>query len=212
VTAVQSAAGGSGNAGGIRFEHRCLAWALAYLLTERPLPHWAGGARVVGVGSQTFREVDDLGILTDAGGWINAQVKKRLHCSTAPSGELADALAECVALEAAGVPDRPPAQHARRALDRKVDRMVILTGHEASSVITKGLVNVTDRLRSWPVQLPLDEAAVNRDERRALKVLRQHLLRLLTARRGERGLPPDLGHGVYAADASVAGVGRMLFS
>ena len=26
------------------------------------------------------------------------------------------------------------------------------------------------------------------------------------------GLPPDLGHGVYAADASVAGVARLLFS
>jgi hypothetical protein len=97
------------------------------------------------VGSQTFHEVDDLGILTDAGGWINAQVKKRLNCSTAPSGELADALAQCVALEAAGVPDPPPAQQARRPLNRQqVDRMVILTDHEASTVITKRLANVTD--------------------------------------------------------------------
>lgn len=52
---TQSSAGGSGAAGGVGHEGRCLAWAAAYMLAEAPLPTWASGQRVVAVGGQTNR-------------------------------------------------------------------------------------------------------------------------------------------------------------
>ena len=73
---TRSAAGGSGTVGGVRHEDRCLAWLAADMLAETALPEWASGRLVVGVGCQTGRPVDDVGALTDVGGWVCVQAKK----------------------------------------------------------------------------------------------------------------------------------------
>jgi hypothetical protein len=68
-----SSAGGAAAAGGIGHEARCLAWMAAYMLAEVALPPWASGRRVVAVGGQTGRAVDDVGLVTDADGWVMIQ-------------------------------------------------------------------------------------------------------------------------------------------
>ena len=79
----RSSAGGTRTAGGVGHEGRCLAWAAAYMLTEEPLPRWASGRRVAGVGGQTNRPVDDVGLVTDEGGWVTIQAKKGMRVDQA---------------------------------------------------------------------------------------------------------------------------------
>src|SRR4051794_38890580 len=97
------------------------------MLTETALPEWASGRLVIGVGSQTGRPVDDVGALTESGGWVCVQAKKSLASSGDPDGDLAAALKQLVAIDAEGVPDRPPGQDQLRPLDPLVDRVLILT-------------------------------------------------------------------------------------
>ena len=82
----RSSAGGTRTAGGVGHEGRCLAWAAAYMLAEDPLPRWASGRRVVAVGGQTNRPVDDVGLVTDEGGWVTIQAKKGMRVDQRPGG------------------------------------------------------------------------------------------------------------------------------
>lgn len=181
---TRSAAGGSGTAGGIRHEDRCVAWLLAHMLTETALPDWASGRLVVGVGSQTGRPVDDVGALTDAGGWVCVQAKKNLASSSDPDSDLAAAFKQLVDIDAEGVPDRPPGQDDLRPLDPQVDRVLILTNEEAPRTIAVAMARLVDRLRTWPEDVSLDEAATSAGERTALQTLRGHLQRLWADRNG----------------------------
>lgn len=169
-----------------------MAWAAASMLTESPLPGWASGRRVVGLGGQTERPVDDIGILTDAGGWVCVQAKMRLRRGEAEGSDLGDALAQLVQLAADGVPDRPPSQEGRRPLDPQADRVLVLTDEQAPTTVRVAMAAVVDRLRTWPEGVPLREAANNEPERRALQVVRAHLQRLWHARHGADLSEPDL--------------------
>lgn len=181
---TRSAAGGSGTAGGVRHEDRCVAWLAAHMLAETALPDWASGWLVVGVGSQTGRPVDDVGGLTDVNGWVCVQAKKKLARSDGADSDLAAALEQLVAIDAEGVPDRPPRQDERRPLDPHVDRVLILTDDEAPSTIGGAMARLVDRLRTWPEAVPLAEAAANAGERAALRTLCGHLERLWADRHG----------------------------
>jgi hypothetical protein len=154
------------------------------MLAETALPGWASGRLVVGVGSQTGRPVDDVGALTDAVGWVCVQAKKKLARSDDPDSDLAAALEQLVAIDAEGIPDRPPSQDERRPLDPHVDRVLLLTDHEAPSTIAVAMARLVNRLRTWPEAVPLAEAATNADERPALQTLRGHLERLWAERHG----------------------------
>jgi len=181
---TRSSAGGAGTAGGVRHEGRCVAWLAAHMLTETPLPEWASGRLVVGVGGQTGRPVDDVGGLTDADGWVCVQAKKNLARSDAPDSDLAAALEQLVVIRVEGVPDRPPNQDELRPLDPQVDRVLILTDDEAPMTIAEAMARLVDRLRAWPEAVPLVEAATKAGERRALITLRGHLERLWAERHG----------------------------
>jgi hypothetical protein len=179
---TRSAAGGSGNTGGVRHEDRCLAWLAAHMLAETALPDWASGRLVVGVGCQTDRPVDDVGALTDAGGWVCIQAKKKLARSDDADSDLAAALDQLVAIDEEGVPDRPPRADEFRPLDPDVDRVLILTNEEAPSTISVAMAGLVDRLRTRPEAVPLGEAATNKDEEAALRSLSGHLERLWAER------------------------------
>jgi hypothetical protein len=181
---TRSAAGGSGTAGGVRHEDRCVAWLAAHMLAETALPDWASGRLVVGLGGQTGRPVDDVGALTDADGWVCVQAKKKLTRSDNSDSDLAGALEQLVAIDAEGVPDRPPRQNELRPLDPYIDRVLILTDDEAPNTIAVAMARLVDRLRTWPEAVPLAEAATNAGERAALRTLRRHLERLWADRHG----------------------------
>lgn len=114
---TRSSAGGAGAAGGVGHEDRCLAWAAAYMLAEAALPVWASGRRVVAIGGQTGRAVDDVGFVTNDDGWGMIQAKKRLTLAKVATGRLAEALGQLVEVDALGVPDRPPLLDRLRPLD-----------------------------------------------------------------------------------------------
>src|SRR3954447_18319248 len=145
------------------------------MLVETALPNWASGRRVLGVGSQTARPVDDVGALTDADGWVCIQAKKNLKRSDQSNSSLAEALEQLVAMEAEGVPDRAPRQDELRPLDPHVDRVLILTDEAAPNTIARVMAQLVDRLRTWPEAVPLSEAANNGEEQAALTTLRAHL-------------------------------------
>ena len=156
------------------------------MLAELPLPDWASGRLVVGVGGQIGRPVDDVGVLTDADGWVCVQAKKGLARSEDQCSDLAAALEQLLAIVADGVPDRPPHQEVMRPLDPRVDRVLILTDEKAPSTVRVAVA----KLRTWPETVPLAEAAANDPESTALRVLRQHLERLWRKR---HGADPDEG-------------------
>jgi hypothetical protein len=113
------------------------------------------------LGCQTGRPIDDVGALTDADGWICVQAKKRLRRSDASDSDLAAAVEQLVAIDAEGVPDRPPHQDELRPLDPGMDWVLILTDVEANSTIAVAMARLVDRLRMWPEAVPLAEAATN---------------------------------------------------
>jgi hypothetical protein len=182
---TRSSTGGAATSGGVGHEDRCWAWLATYLLTESRLPGWASGHRLVGVGSQTARPVDDVGALTDSGGWLMVQAKKGLKLSESPDSPLAEALAQVVEVVAVGVPDQPPHEQQRRKLRPDLDRVLVLADERAPVTVSRSLATVTERLRTWPAAVPLGEAATNEPERKARDVLFAHLRRLWEERRGE---------------------------
>lgn len=182
---TRSSTGGAGTSGGVGHEDRCLAWFAAHLLTESRLPSWASGHRIVGVGSQTARPVDDVGAVTDAGGWLMVQAKKRLQLTRAEDGALAEALRQLVDAVIDKVPSSPPNQHILRPLDRNLDLVLLLGDEHAPATVRDHLARVTDRLRTNPEVVPLEETATNQPEREALSVLLAHLRRLWVECKGE---------------------------
>jgi hypothetical protein len=182
---TRSSAGGTGTARGVGHEGRCLAWAAAYMLAEEPLPEWASGRRVMAIGGQTERPVDDVGFVTEDNGWIMIQAKKGLKLESSGSSPLAEALQQLVDASDVGVPDGPTRLHELRPLDPTVDRVLILADHSAPATVEQHLAPVTDRLRALPAQFPIDDTARNTKEQNALRVLKDHLNRLWHARHGQ---------------------------
>ena len=194
-----SSSGGAAAAGGVGHEGRCLAWVAAHMLTERPLPSWASGRRVVSIGGQTERAVDDVGFVVDDGGWVMIQAKKSLTIAKAESGPLAEALEQLVAVENLGVPDCPPATALTRRIDPDTDRVLLLTDQGAPDTINKYLAPVTDRLHELPTTFPLTDTHRNNAEKRALIIILDHLRRLWAERHGS---PPN--------EADLRRLGRLL--
>jgi hypothetical protein len=147
------------------------------MLAEVPLPAWASGRRVMAVGGQTGRPVDDVGLVTDDDGWVTIQAKKGLQVGEAEGSALAEALRQMVEIAAEGVPDRPPWTERLRSIDPARDLVLVLTDQSAAATVDRYLVPVTDRLRDLPDAVPLADVTTNEDEERALRVLRKHLAR-----------------------------------
>ncbi|WP_431947229.1 hypothetical protein [Micromonospora marina] len=157
------------------------------MLVEAPLPTWASGRQVVAVGGQTPREVDDIGFVTDLGGWGMVQAKKSLRLEPGASSALAEALEQLIAVDDLGVPDCPPSDQIR-PLQPGLDLVLVLTDQRAPSTINDVLAPVTGRLRSLPAEWPIGDVPRNEDEHRAFDRLKSHLDRLWKARHVE-----DLG-------------------
>ena len=76
----------------------------------------------------------------------------------------------------------------RNALDPEQDRLVLVVGNTASGNIREHLRNVLDRMRDWPADKPLLDAASNDQEKDALEQNhRAHQPCLSDTRRSRRG-------------------------
>jgi len=146
---------------------------------------------VVAVGGQTNRPVDDVGLITDDDGWVTIQAKKGLRLSGAAGSPLAEALRQLVDLDVVGVPDGPSHLDALREIDPDRDLMLVMTDQSASQAIDRFLRPVTDRLRDLPASAPLTDVANNKDEERALRLLREHLAGFWRSSQGRELLDAD---------------------
>jgi hypothetical protein len=182
--ASRSSSGGAAAAGGVGFEAQCLAWFAAHLLAEQRLPEWATGGRVVGVGGQTARPVDDIGVLTEEGGWVQVQAKKGLSLGTKSNSPLGKALAQVVEAARKGVPERS-ALEAFRPLEPDIDCLLILGDHKSPQTVATALSNVVRRLRRLPRNVPLTEAGKNEKESAA----REACCQLVVATLGSESRP-----------------------
>jgi hypothetical protein len=180
------------------------------MLAEEPLPSWAGGRRVVAIGGQTERPVDDVGIVTDVDGWVVIQAKKAMDLAKAVSSPLAEALEQVVDIAAIGVPDGLSRLDQLRPLDPARDRVLILTDDAAAKTINQVLAPVVDRLRDLPAVVPIAEVHRNNHEEKAFKLIEAHLGRLWVARYGVQMDEEDLRFlgrvlGVYAVHLTDGG-------
>jgi hypothetical protein len=206
----RSSAGGAASAGGGGHEARCLAWAAAYMLAEDPLPPWAGGRKVIAVGAQTERAVDDVGVVTDDGGWVAVQAKKGMQVAESNTSPLAEALRQLVDIAALGVPDGPSRLNMLRQLDSARDRVLILTDESAPRTVGQNLTPVVDRLRDLPAAIPIGEVHRNAGQERAFRLLEAHLGQYWKQRHGTEMGEGDLrvlgrALGVYSVDLSSGG-------
>lgn len=106
---------------------------------------------------------------------MTIQAKKGLQLGEAKGSALAKALRQLVDIIDEGVPDRPPWTEQMRELDAGRDLVLVLTDESAPNTISRYPAQVTDRLRDLPDGVPLADIPTNRDEKRALHVIRGHL-------------------------------------
>ena len=143
----------------------------------------------VAVGGQTERPVDDVAARLADGGLLLVQAKKGLRLDTGADRPLAEALAQVVQLDSAGVPDEGFGGNRTREVDVLRDLVAIFTDETASGPVRIDLAAVTDRLRDLPDGEPLSESARTASQERAREVLLDHVRRL--ARVSTGGEPTD---------------------
>jgi hypothetical protein len=128
---------------------------------------------VVAVGGQTNRPVDDVGLVTDEGGWVTIQAKKGMRVDRRAGGGLGEALGQLVEIDEVGVPDG--ATDALRPLEPDRDLVLILSDDSAAGTVNANLAPVVNRLRELPADVPVADAAPSESQRGALDILKYQL-------------------------------------
>lgn len=176
----KGSAGGAAAAGGMNFQYRATAWMAVRILAEKKAsPPWGlpQGMTLEWLRCETEQPVDDLLVGTTSGGFVFSQIKHTLQLSQAADSDLASALDQFVRQFVVCRAGSSGARPWERPLDSVQDRLVLLTGPNSSVPIRVHLPAVLDRLRRLTQGQPLNDAAVNDEERRALSVVVAHLRR-----------------------------------
>ena len=175
----KASSGGSAAAGGMDFQHRFAAWVAVRVLAEKAAtPPWDLSTTAVleWFRCETEQPVDDLLVGTSGSGYVFSQIKRRLNLSSGADSDLASALDQFVrqfiSCRDASGGSRPT----DRPLDPARDRLVLITSSLSSEPIRVHLPNALRRAQNLIVEQTLDEAAANNEERRALSVVRKHIL------------------------------------
>ena len=191
--ASRESSGGAGGAAGVGQENANLAWVCAHAATDVPLPiDRTSGLRIEYVGAQTGMEIDDVGAITDQLGFVLIQSKKNLRLETRQDSPLEKALDQVLALYLVGVPDGSGREGAIRPVDADRDLLVITTDMSAPASVRVELAALLSTLAGYPPHLPLSDAAHNQVQKKALRVVLDHLSRLWTRRRGSAPADADL--------------------
>lgn len=164
-------AGGAATASGMNFQYCATAWVAVWVLAEKEVsPPWdlPVGTTLEWLRCETEHPVDDLLVGTSDGGFVFSQIKHTLHLSMATDSALASAIDQFV---------RQFVTHWERPLDPARDRLVLITGPSSSVPLRVHLPVVLGRLRRPAHSQSLDDAAANKEERRALAVIVGHIKR-----------------------------------
>lgn len=168
----RASAGGARSAGGVLNQANVTAWLAALAVAEQPAPWVPDGAIVVALGGETGLAVDDVGAITDRGGFLVVQAKGSLRLTAQRTGAFAQAVDQVVAQFTAGLPD--DGREDSRPIDETRDRLVI-AGDGRSSQAVRELATVTSRLRTLPDEVPISSAATSAVQTRALTTLLSHV-------------------------------------
>ncbi len=173
-------AGGAATAGGVAYQARVAAWAAARILAEEGASGFWGfpSASLAAVYCETRGEVDDLLLVTSAAGQLFVQAKRRIDLEQRAGSEFASYVAQCVRQHRAGrMGAGASGAGGGGPLDRRCDRLLLVTGSAASASVRVHLRAVLERAREHPVADPLALLATNQDDQRALEVVVAHLRR-----------------------------------
>jgi hypothetical protein len=187
--------GGAAAAGGMDFQHRVAAWVAAYILAEKDVsPPWdlPAGTTLEWLRCETEQPVDDLLVGTSASGLVFGQIKRTLHLSESPDSDLASALDQFVRQFMACRNSKGGSRPWDRPLDLQKDRLVLVTSPSSSQPVRVHLRNVLSRLNNLPQSQPLENAAANDNERRALAIAQEHLVQSWQKLTGSPPSEPDL--------------------
>ena len=164
---VNPSAGGARAAGGLTFQAQVFAWWAAHAVSgAAPGLGLDPQVRIEAVGCETGFSVDDVGVALSGGGFILVQAKAGMRRLDPQAQDLRSAIDQLVSAMISGL----RADVTLRPVDITRDRLVIATNQDSSqSFRTLGIVCA--RLRDLPLAVPIDTAAVNENERRALTAL-----------------------------------------
>lgn len=143
--------------------------------------------RIEAVGCETGFSVDDVGVALSGGGFILVQAKGGMRRLDPQAQDLRSAVDQLVSAMISGL----RADVALRPVDITRDRLVIATNQDSSQSF-RALGIVCARLRDLPLAVPLDTAAVNENERRALTALLRVIRSAWTAASGHEPAEGDL--------------------
>ena len=182
--------GGAAGASGVGFQNRVFAWTASCLVAEEPLQVPLVPGIVVQVGAQTGFEVDDVAVLTDAGGGVFVQAKVGLGLGAANDSPLSKALGQAVLQYLDGrVPD--VGTTGGRPLDPARDCIVLCTDYSAPATVRNDLAVALRRVASQPAGTPFG-SELTAKQADALKVACAHSRRLWAAARGVDPSDEDL--------------------
>lgn len=176
----KTSAGGAATAGGMDFQHRVAAWVATHILSEKdaaPLWNLPSDKTLEWLRCETEQPVDDLLVGTSDNGYIFIQIKRTLQLSNAAGSGLSSALDQFVRQFLATCNRTTGVLPSERSLDPARDRLVLITSPSSSALIRLHLLAVLRRLRNLLPDQPLNDAAVNNNERHVLSIVRQHITR-----------------------------------
>ena len=183
--------GGHATAAGVQFQTNVAADLVVGILAERdyePPWRWPRDATIESVRVETSEPTDDIFASTSHDGRAYIQAKNSLDLGTPATSEfgktitqLTDQYLAC----RAGDEGRTP-------LDRDKDRLILAVGTGASGTIRESLRSVLDRVRDWPADKPLLDAASGDAEKKALETTIAHINRTVAARDGHEPAEDEL--------------------
>jgi hypothetical protein len=188
----RESAGGAATAAGMDFQNRVAAWYCVAIIAEQDVtvPLCLGsGTTFESIRSETGLPIDDLLIETSAGGFIFGQVKRTISLSQTRNSGFASALNQFVCQFVANQSRIDSPRPCERPLDPERDRFALIVSPTSSSLISRDLVKVLDRVRSSVGKQTTEDFAKNKDEWRALQFTLDHLRE---SWRSTMGKPPTL--------------------
>jgi hypothetical protein len=172
--------GGHATAGGVQFQTNVAADLVVGMLAERdyvPPWRWPRAATIESVRVETGEPTDDTFAATSLGGRAYIQAKNSLDLGTPESSEFGKTITQ---LTEQYLTCRD-GEDSRTPLDPDKDRLIIAVGTGASGTIRESLRTVLDRVRDWPADKPLLDAASGDAEQKALETTIAHINRAVAA-------------------------------
>ncbi|MBZ0232825.1 MAG: ATP-binding protein [Deltaproteobacteria bacterium] len=168
--------GGSATTAGALYQSAASAWYCLGILAEQDFPpplDLPADATLTFIRCETDEPVDDILAMTSHGGLIFAQAKHTLSLESGSKSDIASALDQCVRQYLGNRSNAKPRRPWNRPLVAATDRLVIVVGAQSSGPIKNDLPELFQNIRALAGR-PLDDAAHNDDQRRALTVVREH--------------------------------------